>query len=351
MTDLSQLLDQVRDAVSNSRALCIVGGDSKKHLGREQDGIPLKMRDYAGVVDYQPEELVITSRAGTTISALNAILAQENQMLAGDPPEFDGKATIGGTLACNQSGPSRPWHGSIRDQVLGIRLINGNAEHLHFGGQVMKNVAGYDVSRLQAGAMGTLGLITEVSLRVLPKPESSITVRRRVDANSAIRVMNEVNILPAPLTGACWYDGHLYFRVSGSTTVTAAAAAKLEGERLPLSTASWTRLREQMLPFFASAEPLWRFSVRPTSPHFEHQGNWLIDWGGAQRLLAGQYDRDELDGIATKSGGELSCIRGGDRTSDVFSSRVGAHRTMLVRLKQAFDPKRVFNPGRLYSWM
>ena len=229
MTVLSQLLDQVRDAASNSRALCIVGGNSKRHMGREQDGDLLEISNYAGVVEYQPSELVITVRAGTTISALKRILAQENQMLASEPPEFDGKSTIGGTLACNLSGPSRPWNGSIRDQVLGIRLINGHAEYLRFGGQVMKNVAGYDVARLQAGAMGTLGLITEVSLKVLPKPESSITVRRQVDANDAIRVMNEVNMLPAPLTGACWCDGYMYFRVSGESGVTDVAAGNLEG--------------------------------------------------------------------------------------------------------------------------
>lgn len=351
MTVLSQLQDQVRDAVSESRTLCIVGGNSKQHMGREQVGDPLELSNYAGVVEYQPTELMITVRAGTTISVLQEILAQENQMLASESPEFDAKATIGGTLACNQSGPSRPWYGSIRDQVLGIRLINGNAEHLRFGGQVMKNVAGYDVSRLQAGAMGTLGVITEVSLKVLPRPDSSITVRRQVDASDAIRVMNEINRLPMPLTGACWYDGEMYVRLSGAAAVINAAAAKMEGERLQDSAAFWTGLREQALPFFGSAKDLWRFSVRSTSPHFEHLVDWLIDWGGAQRWLAGRYERDELDGIATNSGGELSCIRGGDRSAEVFSSRAGAHRAMLVRMKQAFDPSSVFNPGRLYSWM
>jgi glycolate oxidase FAD binding subunit len=282
---------------------------------------------------------------------LQSILAEENQSLACDPPEFEGTATIGGALACNQSGPSRPWHGSIRDHVLGIRMINGKGEHLGFGGQVMKNVAGYDVSRLQAGAMGTFGLLTEVSLKVLPRPDSSMTIRRRIDADEAIRVMNEISTTPAPLSGACWYDGDMYFRLSGPAAVIEAVASGFEGELLDNGAAFWSALREQALPFFDAAPDLWRFSVRPNSPHFKPQSEWLIDWGGAQRWLAGQHDRDELESVAANSGGEVTWHRGGDRNTDVLPSVSSTKRALLLRMKQAFDPVGLFNPGRLYSWM
>lgn len=351
MTDLKQLLEQVSDAVSASTPLSIVGGNSKCDVGREQIGEPILVSEYTGVVDYQPTELVVTVRAGTTLLELKEILAYENQMLACDPPEFDGTATVGGALACAQSGPSRPWNGSIRDQVLGVRLINGNAEHLCFGGQVMKNVAGYDVARLQAGAMGAFGLLTEVSLKVLPRPESSKTVRRPLDADAAIRIMTEVGMTPLPLTGASWYDGELYLRVTGQSNVVDTIVAELEGEVLTDDDTFWTALREQRLPFFDEAGELWRFSVRANSTHSKPDSDWLIDWGGAQRWLLGTCQRAELERIAASAGGEVSQVRGGDRAAEVFPAVPAAHRAMLQRLKLAFDPGAIFNRGRLYSWL
>ena len=351
MTTLARLKDQVRNAASNSEPLCIVGGNSKRHLGREPTGTPIEVSHYSGIVDYQPTELVVSARAGTAVSELQQTLAEKNQMLACDPPEFDGKATIGGALACNQSGPSRPWYGSIRDHVLGVRLINGKGEHLRFGGQVMKNVAGYDVSRLQAGAMGTYGLLTEISLKVWPKPESSITVRCNIDASDAIRVMNEISMTPAPLTGACWYEGNMYLRLSGPGAVVEAAASGLTGERLVDDTAFWTSLRDQTSPFFSAAPDLWRFSLRSNSAHVNSHHDWLIDWGGAQRWLAGQHDRTELEGVAASANGEVTRIRGGDQSAERLPSLSDSKRELLIRLKQAFDPARVFNPGRLYGWM
>jgi glycolate oxidase FAD binding subunit len=351
VTTLSRLQEQIQVAISESKPLCIVGGDSKRHLGREPVGETLDVAGYSGVVEYQPTELVITVRAGTSISELQSILAEQDQSLACDPPEFDGKATVGGSLACNQSGPARPWHGSIRDHVLGVRLINGKGEHLQFGGQVMKNVAGYDVSRLQAGAMGTYGLITEVSLKVMPRPEASITVRRAADADDAIRMMNEIGASPAPLTGACWCDSSLYLRLSGPSAVIEAAAAELGGETHSEDLSFWTLLREQQLPFFDASSDWWRFSVRPNSAHVVPEGDWLINWGGAERWLAGQHDHEELERIASRCGGEVTWSRGGDRHAERLPSVSKSKRALLTKLKQAFDPAGVFNPGRLYSWM
>ncbi len=351
MTSLAHMLEQVSDAVSESRLLCIVGGNSKSDIGHELIGDPVAVSGHTGIVDYQPTELVVTVRAGTSLRELQEVLAEKNQMLACESPQFDGAATVGGALACAQSGPSRPWYGSIRDQVLGIRLINGKAEHLRFGGQVMKNVAGYDVSRLQAGAMGIFGLITEVSFKVLPIPETTQTIRRRLESNTAIRVMNAVCKTPLPLTGACWTDGNLYLRISGQASAIDAIAAGLEGEPFDAAAGFWTALRENRLSFFDGAGDLWRLSVRASAMHAKPDGDWLIDWGGARRWLSGSYDRDELEYIAGNAGGEVTQVRGGDRSTDFFPTPAEPHRAMLQRLKQAFDPAGVFNRGRLYSWL
>ena len=349
MSALAGLHEQVRAAVANRRPLCIAGGNSKRHFGREATGEPLDVSAYAGVVDYQPAELVITVRAGTTVAELQKVLAGENQVLACEPPEFGGKATVGGTLACNLSGPSRPWLGSIRDHVLGVRIINGKGEHLRFGGEVMKNVAGYDVSRLMAGAMGTLGILTEVTLKVMPLPEATLTLRRTSAASDALRTMNELCRSPLPLTGACWYGGEMYVRFAGPASVIDAAAARIDGERLPDDRGFWSGLRDMELPFFRGAEELWCLSLRSTGEHFMPDANWLIDWRGARRWLASRCERESLDGYLRDAGGEAWRVRG--QGADVFPERSDAYRNMLLRLKQALDPAGIFNPGRLYAWL
>ena len=351
MSALADLLEQVRDAYAEERALNVVGGNSKRHLGREPTGDPVDMSTYSGIVDYQPSELVITVRAGTTISELQNALAEKNQVLASEPPEFDGKATVGGTLACNLSGPSRPWQGSIRDHVLGVRIINGKAEHLRFGGQVMKNVAGYDVSRLMAGAMGTLGILTEVTLKVVPKPEATVTVCRPADATDALRAMNELARTPLPINGGSWCDGKLYVRLAGPASVITVAAERIEGRPVSGDQAFWAGLQEMSLPFFAGAEDPWCILLRATHDHFMPEANWLFDWRGARRWLAADCDRDTLGRLVTDAGGEIWRMRGGGNAGEVFPARSEAYRNMLVRLKQALDPAGIFNPGRLYSWM
>ncbi len=350
MNALDGLLEQVRDAIAARRPLCIVGGNTKKHIGREQAGDPIDLGSYAGVIDYQPSELVITVRAGTTISDLQKVLAAQDQVLASEPPEFGGKATVGGTLACNLSGPSRPWQGSIRDHVLGVRIINGKAEHLRFGGEVMKNVAGYDVSRLMAGAMGTLGILTDVTLKVAPRPESTLTVRQSATAGEALVAMNDLCRTPLPITGASWHEGEMYLRLAGPAAAVAAAADRIDGRSFPDDRELWRGLREMSLPFFAHAADLCCVSLRSTRGHFMPEANWLLDWRGARRWLAAG-DRDTLDRHLRESGGEFWHMRGQQGGAEVFPDRSAAYRAMLLRLKQALDPAGVFNPGRLYSWM
>ncbi|TCK04863.1 glycolate oxidase subunit GlcE [Marinobacterium mangrovicola] len=354
MADMANLLvEQVLAAREQKQPLRIVGGGSKNFMGRAVDMSlsELSLAEHSGIVSYHPVELVLTARAGTPLIELEAALAEHNQMLSFEPPRFGEGSTLGGTLATNMSGPGRPWWSSVRDQVLGIRLINGYGEHLRFGGQVMKNVAGYDVSRLQAGALGTLGAITEVSLKVLPKPGSTRTLVSDCELGEAVSIMNQRAAQPKPITAACWLDNRLYIRLSGAHSAVDATAAQWGGEELEDADAFWQQLRDQQLDFFSTEQPLWRFSVNPTARMPQLSGGWLVDWGGAQRWYSGAADFAEMEQIAKAAGGQVSLFRGGDRSGEVMHSPSPAVQVLQQRLKQAFDPDGLFNPGRLYSWM
>ena len=352
MADISsQIVERIEAARRAGEPLGIVAGASKRFLGRASGGSPLDVGAHSGIVSYEPGELVLTVRAGTCLAEVEAALAEHGQALQFEPPNFAGAATVGGTLACNASGPARPWSGSVRDAVLGIELVTGRAERLRFGGRVMKNVAGFDVSRLQAGALGAFGVIIEVSLKVLPRPRHTVTLVRNFDAAGAIVQMNELAGTSKPLSGAAWHDGRLYLRLSGAETAVAAAARQWGGERIDAAASFWQDLAEQRLPYFRAGVPLWRFSVRSSSPLPRIDGEWLIDWGGAQRWIHGDFDKGELERCAESAGGHVSVYRGGDRKGEVHHTLSEALKALHLRLKDAFDPDRILNPGRLYSWM
>jgi glycolate oxidase FAD binding subunit len=354
MADIAKRLQQqILSARDTGTKLNIIGGNSKAFMGRVSSGEPLNVAGHSGIVSYQPVELVLTARAGTPLTELVAALDEHNQMLSFEPPRFGGAATLGGTLACNQSGPGRPWWSSVRDQVLGVRLLNGRGEHLRFGGQVMKNVAGYDVSRLQAGAMGSLGLITEVSLKVLPKPVVTRTLVFDVGLEDAVALMNRRAAEPKPLSAACWLDNRLYLRLSGARAAVDATLSQWQGQgrQLDDDDAFWAALRDQKLAYFEGEAPLWRFSIRSTAVNPDLPGNWLIDWGGAQRWYRGDASMAQMQQLAETAGGQVSLFRGGDRQADVMHPQARALQLLQQRLKQSFDPDGVFNPGRLYSWM
>jgi glycolate dehydrogenase FAD-binding subunit len=344
MTDLSaSLCAAVSEAGERNEALYLVGGDSKHDiLGRNCDARKLELADHSGVIDYQPDELLISARAGTPLVELQSVLAERGQQLPFEPPLFDGKATLGGTLACNLSGPARPWRGSIRDAVLGLQLINGRGELLNFGGKVMKNVAGYDVSRLQAGAMGTLGIITEVHLKILPCPEAELTLVYEMNAADALATMNQRAALPKPLSAACWFDGRLYLRLSGADNAVRHTANSWGGELC--NSPPWEQLREMSLSFFSGTEPLWRLSTAANTP-LDAGAGVLMDWGGAQRWYRGTPPEQQLPAS------HLSLVAGGDRSGEVRGELDPVQQQLQRRLKQAFDPRGIFNPGRLYSWM
>ena len=348
MADLAlRFIDQVRCAIADKSSLNIVGGNSKDFLGGFRSGDELKVSGHTGVINYQPEELVITARAGTSVTEIQQVLLEHGHSLPSEPPQFGGQATLGGTLACNLSGPARPWRGSFRDHVLGIRLINGRAEHLRFGGQVMKNVAGYDVARMQAGAMGTYGIITEISCKVLPVLPAHITLTKPASASEAIDLMNRWAGKAVPLTGACWCDGQVYLRLSGIKAAINDQANQWQGEVADDS--FWHQLRERQLSFFSTSQPIWRFSIKSTVPHFLSDDHWLIDWAGSQRWLAGNYSLMELETMASQAGGHVSLYQGDGKAMLPVPDTVT--RALLIRLKKAFDPHRIFNPGRLYHWM
>jgi glycolate oxidase len=348
----AQILDALLRARERRCPVYITAGGSKRQLaGRDCDALALDVSGHRGIVEYQPTELVITARAGTPLTVLADALAEHNQQLPFEPPLFSGKATLGGTLACNLSGPARPWRGSIRDHVLGVSLINGRCEFLKFGGKVMKNVAGYDVSRLQAGALGTLGVLCDISLRVAPLPEQTITLCYAMSATEAIDCMNRRAAEPKPLSAACWLDGQLYLRLSGAASAVQSTAAQWGGDVLTPEQAPWEGLREMSLPCFAGEAPLWRFSLQSSAPLREGFGPTLIDWGGAQRWVRGEHSWRLVQQAAAAAGGHVTLFRGGNRRAEVRTTLSVVEQRLQQRLKRAFDPDGILNPGRLYSWL
>jgi len=345
MADQSeQLRDAVAVAAAGNQALYIRGGDSKRDVcGRACAAPALEVGGHTGILDYQPDELVLSARAGTRISELQQALDEYNQVLPFEPPVYAGRATLGGTLACNLSGPARPWLGSIRDAVLGVQIINGQAQLLNFGGKVMKNVAGYDVSRLQAGALGTLGVITQVHLKVMPRPEATLTLAYEMPALRALDIMRTRAGQPKPVTGACWVGGRLYLRLSGAQSAVQHTARQWGGD--PVAADIWEQLREQQHPFFTGDAPLWRLSIAPGAALAKGVSQCL-DWGGAQRWMRG-----DLQGYTPPPGAHMSLFAGGDRNSEVRGELEPVQQQLQQRLKNAFDPQGILNPGRLYSWM
>lgn len=346
----SDLQQQVLDAFQISTPLNITGGGSKPFLGHAPaHAQTIDVTGHRGIVEYDPRELVLTARSGTTLHEIEAALASANQMLAFEPPHFGDAATLGGTIACALSGPRRPYSGSARDFVLGCKILNGRGEILRFGGQVMKNVAGYDVSRLMAGAQGTLGILLEISLKVLPRPAASITVARECSASEAIANMSALLGKPYPVDGACYHGDRCLVRISGSAQAVKEARTSIPGDVVADAEKFWHALREHELPFFMESGTLYRVVVKPATPPLNIEGSWLLDWGGAQRWLRSDADvasiRRRVEGV----GGHVTVFRGGTPAEEIFQPLPAPLLTIHQRLKASFDPKNIFNRGRLYA--
>jgi glycolate oxidase FAD binding subunit len=347
---LERLRERIRDAAARHAPVRLRGGGSKDFYGGELRGEVLDTREHAGIVAYEPTELVVTARCGTPLAELEDALAAQGQMLAFEPPHFGGGSTLGGCVAAGLSGPRRAAAGAVRDFVLGARLIDGGARELAFGGQVMKNVAGYDVSRLLAGSLGTLGLILEVSLKVLPRPAAERTLRLELPQDRALESLNRWAGMPLPLSASAWRDSELLLRLSGAERAVEAAARKLGGEALAAAPAErlWTGIREQTDSWFAGDAPLWRLSLPCAAPPIELHGTQLIEWGGALRWLRSGADAAIVRAAAAQCGGHATLFRGGDKAAGVFAPLAPALLRLHRELKAAFDPAGVFNPGRLH---
>jgi glycolate oxidase FAD binding subunit len=346
---VEKLQEQIRAASGRGAALRIRGGGTKDFYGNEARGEPLETRAHAGIVDYEPTELVVTARSGTLLAELNDILLQQGQFLPFEPPAFGAGATLGGCIASGLSGPRRASAGAVRDFVLGATILDGRGRLLAFGGRVMKNVAGYDISRLLAGSMGTLGLILEVSLKVLPRPASERTLVLEMPQAKALETMNRWAGLPLPVSATAWRDGALSVRLSGARSAIGVAAEKLGGDAVaePGAARFWDGVREQTDPFFAGEVPLWRLSLPSNAPVVDLPGEQLIEWGGALRWLRSGADAATVRSAAAAAGGHATLFRGRDKTAGAFAPLppvlARAHRD----LKTIFDPDGILNPGRL----
>jgi len=350
---VTALREAVCEAAAKRAPLRIRAGGTKDFYGNVTAGAVLDPRGYSGVTAYEPSELVITARAGTPLTELESTLAERGQMLAFEPPHFGSTATLGGCIAAGLAGPRRtaygPCYGGVRDFVLGARMMDGRGEVLTFGGSVMKNVAGYDLARLLVGSLGVLGIILDVSVKVLPRPVAQLTLRFEMDQQASLDQLNAWAGQPLPLSASVWHDDVLSVRLSGSRAAVTDARSRLGGEVMEASGADafWRDVREQTHPFFAGAQPLWRVSVPSTLPALELHGTQLIEWGGALRWLRTSQTAEDVRAAAQQGGGHATLFRG-EPTGEVFTPLPASLMTVHKRLKAHFDPAGIFNPGRLY---
>jgi glycolate oxidase FAD binding subunit len=375
---LNSLIDAVRQAAADGRTLRLRGGGTKDFWGQSLTGDVLDTRGYQGIVSYEPSELVVTARCGTPLSELEAALAEKGQCLAFEPPHFGPGATVGGMVAAGLSGPARATAGAVRDFVLGARFINGLGEHLTFGGQVMKNVAGYDVSRLMAGSWGTLGLITEVSLKVLPvAPAEATLMIAGLAQGPALDLLHRWGGQPLPLNASAWVRDttaqpvadYLFVRLRGAVAAVQSAIGKMSADAAALgaqvrqmahaeAAQDWRASGEQTLPFFDALSPdacLWRLSVPQTAPVLDVPYATYIEWQGAQRWLwAPATAAMPLRELAQSVGGHATLFRASathaelDKTAGVNTPLDAVQDRIQQQLQKQFDPKGVFATGRMH---
>lgn len=342
---LDVLQQQIKKAAANATALQICGGGSKSFYGNPTEGEILDVSTHSGIVDYDPAELVITLRGGCKLVDVEAVLAEQGQMFGFEPPHYSDQVTIGGVVAAGLAGPRRAFAGGIRDFILGTRVLDGRGEVLNFGGRVIKNVAGFDVSRLMVGSMGTLGVLLEVSLRVIPCFETELTLGFDHDtAESHIQWINELGGRPLPLSASLWHKGRSLIRLSGSQQGIDSAARQLGGDK---EQSPWESLKEQGHGFFEGHSHVNRISLPPTM-ELSLQQDQLIEWSGAQRWIS-DCDIERMRERLQAKQGSLCLFRGNQETASVFQPVDEATMVLQRNLKSRFDPARIFNRDRLYA--
>ena len=348
----SAVIEQFRERLRAGQPLRIRGGGSKDFYGNALSGEVLDTREHTGIVNYEASELVITAKAGTPLAELKSALAERRQWLPFEPPEFAAGSTVGGMVAAGLSGPGRLAHGAVRDYILGVTLMDGEGRVLKFGGEVMKNVAGFDVSRLMAGSLGSLGLLLEVSIKVLPVPVAETTLRIPMSEVDALAAINRWAGQPLPITATTWVAGELFVRLAGADAAVKAAVPQVGAGNTAMATiaasdAPWAALRDHTHDFFAGDAPLWRLALPTTTPAL-NLGASLIEWGGGQRWLRGELDAERLRALAREHGGHATRFRGGDKNIAALQPLDPVALRLHQELKRRFDPQGVFNPGRLF---
>ncbi|MCY4314256.1 MAG: glycolate oxidase subunit GlcE [Gammaproteobacteria bacterium] len=347
--DYSPLQAAIDVARQSGEPLAIEGGGTRKFYGREIVGKPLSLSGYHGIVEYNPTELVVTVKGGTTIESLTQILHDNQQMLGFEPPNCLPGSTIGGSIALGLSGSARPYRGNVQDSVLGIRLLTGDARNMRFGGQVIKNVAGFDISRLVVGSLGCLGIVLEASLKVIPKPECEWTLSMEIpDVDKAISKFNSLSGKPYPISAAAWCNGVASIRLSGSQAGVKSAAQAIGGS-INEDDPVWNQINTHAHPFFKQGQRLLKILQKPSAPVIASRKPVLVDWGGALRWYGEEANEEELQQGLSGQGGWLERFCHADRSQEVFQTLDPATMRIKQRLKDVFDPDRILNPGRMYS--
>lgn len=360
---LSHLQEKVVQANQNGQVIRITGSGTKDWLGNNLHGETLSTKEYSGILSYQPDELVITVKSGTSLKEVEQTLTEKNQQFAFEPPHFGEHATIGGMVASGLAGPGRVSAGGLRDFVLGAKIMNGQGQIMNFGGTVMKNVAGYDVSRLMPSSMGTLALLLDVSIKVLPKAAATATVKVEIEQSKAIHLMNLLASQPWPLNASTWIGentGTLYLRLSGAKaavqSATSSFAKTYDMQTMDADEAAlfWTSIREQTHSWFKSDDQtaLWRLALPSTTDALDLGGETLIEWHGGQRWHRGSLDPKAIKVLAQSLGGHASVFRAEDKIPQMLSSLKDNPLTVALvnvenQLRKTFDPNGVFATGRL----
>ena len=352
----TELQAQLKQAINNQEPLFIHGGKSKLFYGNTVDATPLNISKHTGVINYEPSELCITVRAGTKLSELEALLTKNNQILTFEPPHYLFNeletATIGGAIATGISGPRRAFTGSVRDAILGVNIINGVGEVANFGGEVMKNVAGYDLSRMMVRSQGTLGVILNVSLRLLPKPEQDMTLRFKATQSEALEYFHTLRKQLLPISATTWLDGKVTIRLSASENVLQACKQKVRGDEVFDADDFWQSIRDHSHAFFHDDKPLWRFSVPPaTGETTQLDGAQLLEWNGAQRWVHSHAPANIIRDIAKSQKGYATLFNNAadNEGTDRFPKLEPALFALHKQLKNQMDPQGIFNPGRIYK--
>jgi len=341
------LVETLCTRLAAKEPVSVIGGGTKSFLAGRLKDEPVSMQEHSGIINYEPTELVLTAKSGTTLQEIEACLSDARQMLPFEPPRFGVQSTIGGVMASGLSGPRRMHLGSVRDCVLGVRLINGLGQHLKFGGEVMKNVAGYDLSRLSVGAYGTLGILTEISVKVLPRPENEQTQVLECSQAEALATLIRIGRRPYPLSAASWIGGALYIRLSGAANGVESAASAIGGETLKTADLFWSGLRDMTATEFNPAgEWLWRISVAPTTPTNTLDA-FCFDWAGGQRWLVTQPDDYSPFELAARLGGHATCFARDRESGTGMQPLESGILRLNQRVKEAMDPHGLINRGRL----